>query len=464
MKIPARILIPATAAAGILGSGCVAIPMGTETFRTEYPSYVHATSDPPKQTIDVVPTVVDGDMYHRTANIGLTGTITSEQKQEQRYKAVSVKKQKRLAVGLFPTAAQTKWDRTKGSLTPVNSTLSYVGNGNYSSSGGSYEGASAQRLGTALTSLTLGFVATPISMVAGIFGPYEKDLHYLGSEVVDRSSSSYQEGNLHVTSTSTVHDSKDIDLLCKFPMSDRELIGAWTYHENAMHPHNTFWHGFYAQWVGVHKYCKFFVTDEGEIKRTNPVEPKITKTTRTVPGPYSVLLSLPGIGIQQMADVNAGETTAFFNLVDAANGDSFANGTVRFLPPPGGLAAIRNEDDCKLLELAMEKEWPVTVALPAPRIGTVPQHRSENATSKSPAPRTAPYQISSIEPKDGMLVVRVTVNDASQTFDIDRTVQPEVRRMFREQFATGPDAKHRESVRMAVEDGGKSLVYTVTFE
>lgn len=35
MKHPFAILLPALAAAGILGSGCIAIPMGTETFTTE---------------------------------------------------------------------------------------------------------------------------------------------------------------------------------------------------------------------------------------------------------------------------------------------------------------------------------------------------------------------------------------------------------------------------------------------
>ena len=79
-------------------------------------------------------------------------------------------------------------------------------------------------------------------------------------------------------------------------------------------------------------------------------------------------------------------------------------------------------------------------------------------------PIFVPYEIKAIEPDDNRLVVRVTVNDTSKTFEIDRKVQPEVRRMFREQFATGADAKRRESVRMSVEDGGKSLVYTVTFE
>ena len=58
----------------------------------------------------------------------------------------------------------------------------------------------------------------------------------------------------------------------------------------------------------------------------------------------------------------------------------------------------------------------------------------------------------------------MTVTDTSKTFEIDRKVQPEVRRMFREQFATGGNATRREALRMDLLDGGKALVYTVTFE
>lgn len=466
MKHPFAILLPALAAAGILGSGCVAIPMGTEKFTTEYPADIRPTDAPPAKTYEVNPTVLADDEDHRTVTIGLIGKVTSEQLLAQHYKAVSLDKRKRLAIGLCPQLAQTRMYHPKGALTPVGS-MAYNGDGNYASYNLKTDDnvLTAQKknnqAGAILSLVTLGLVSTPIVTIAEMFGPFEKDEHFLGGNI-DSYSSKLVGQSIYST---TVYDSKDIDLLRKFPKEARDKIGAWTYFENTEHPHHSFWRGFSSiQYFGVYKYCNYFVKDEGELQRTTPAPPRITTQKRIASGPYSVMLSLPALGFSQTASVETERTNATFDLLDVANGDSFANGTVRFLPPPGGLAVIRNEDDRALLELAMEKEWPVTVALPAPRIGTVPQHRSENATSKSPAPRTAPYQISSIEPKDGMLVVRVTVNDASQTFDIDRTVQPEVRRMFREQFATGPDAKRRESVRMAVEDGGKSLVYTVTFE
>ena len=456
------------AAAVLLGSGCVVIPMGSETYRHEYPSDVRPTSAPPTTTCEAQPTVLEGDENRRTAAIGLRGETKIEQPMVQHYKAVSVRKEKRLSVGIFPTAPRrNQFFRPKGSLTPMPSTMFYQGDGKYSTSNTGYPGSGALGGGMALSALTLGVVANPISLLAEIFGPFEKDLHFLGGTKDSESTFTETRGTIRATTTTMTYDSGDIDLLLKFPMAERESIGAWTFHENDAHPHNTFWHGFEAQWVGVCKYCNYFVKDEGEVPRTIPAAPSVEIRKTTVVGPFAVTLSLPSLGFKETVDVEPGKMAATFNLLDAANGDSFANGTVRFLPPAGGLAAIRDEDCRAILELAMEREWPVTVALPAPRLDKVAgagEAKTEGGGAARPA--GAPYQISSIgQTDDGKgLVVRVAVNDPSRTLDIDRAVRPEVRRMFREQFATGENANRRETVRMEVPDGGKTIVYSVTFE
>lgn len=462
------LLLSAALAAAVLGSGCVVIPMGSETYRHEYPSDVRPTSDPPTTTCEVRPTVAEGDENRRTAAIGLCGETKIEQPMAQHHKAVSVRKEKRLSVGIFPTAPRrNRFFRPEGSLTPMPGTMYYQGDGRYSTSNTGYPGSGALGGGMALTALTLGVVANPISLLAELFGPFEKDLHFLGGTKDSESSFTETRGTIRATTTTMTYDSGDIDLLLKFPMPEREAIGAWTFHEDDAHPHNTFWHGFEAQWVGVCKYCNYFVKDEGEVPKTIPAAPRVEIRKTTVAGPFGVALSLPSLGFEQTADVGPGKTAATFYLLDVANGDSFANGTVRFLPPPGGLAAVRDENARAILELAMEKEWPVTVALPAPRLDKVAgagEAKTDGGGSARPA--GAPYQISSIgQTDDGKgLVVRVAVNDLSRTLDIDRAVRPEVRRMFREQFASGENADRRETVRMEVPDGGKAIVYTVTFE
>ena len=307
-----------------------------------------------------------------------------------------------------------------------------------------------------LTYLTLGLVSTPISMVSEIFGPYEKDLHHLGSAEAGKSTQAY---GRTITST-TSYSSTDLDLLRKFPMADREKIGAWTFHEDDAHPHNTFWHGFEAQWIGVYKYCTYVVKDGGISKRTS-VAPKVETSRRTVRGPYTATLSLPTLGYRETVAVEPGKTNAVFRLLDAANGDATAKGTIHYAFPVEGEKAVVNADDREILKLAAKREWPVTVALPAPRAERVADVSPAPAVAKSPAH----YKVKSIErPESGGLIVRVSVDDTAKTFEVDREVQPEIRRMFREQFATGDNANRREKLGMELADGGRTLVYMVVFE
>ena len=450
MKHPFAILLPALAAAGILGSGCIAIPMGTETFTTEYPAEIRPTAEPPTKTYKVEPVVAPGDESNRSVAIGIKGSIITQQPMIQTFKGVEVVKKKRLAIGIAPMMAKDMY-HPEGALTPVSTSMYYAGNGRYSSSNmGITEPCGEMDGGRVLSSLTLGILPTPFGLMAGLFGPYEHDYHFLGGTVENHSS----QLGVNTIHKSTTYNSGDIDLLLKFPMSDRKRIGAWTYHENATHPHNTFWNGFQAQWFGVFKYCNYFVKDMGWIQKTMAAPPAVNTEERVVPGPYSVVLSLPDIGFLDTVQVPAGAQSARFELPKSHNGQAFANGTVRFLPSPDDPDAIRDEAVHSLLDRAAECEWSVMVSLPNGQ-------KDPEAVSN---PIFVPYEIKAIEPGDNRLVVRVTVNDTSKTFEIDRKVQPEVRRMFREQFATGENATRHEELKMDLSDGGKALVYTVTFE
>ena len=461
MKTPLQLLLPALAAA-LLGAGCIAIPCGTEKYSTEYPAEIRPTSEPPIKSYKAEPAIASGDENRLSVAIGIKGEISTQQPMVQTYKGVEVVKKKRFAIGLFPEFAPTSY-QPDGSLTPVDVGMYYTGNGKYSTNNyGTKEPCGAMDAGKFLS--VMGLLSTPFSLLAGIFGPFEHDYHFLGGTLAK--SQSARAGNS--IQSSKTYDSDDIDLLRKFPMSDREKIGAWTYHENATHPQNTFWRGFDIQWFGVYKYCNYFVNDLGTVEKTSPADPKVSTSQQTIAGPYSVVLSLPELGYSQTYDVDDSGTDAKFGLVDIANGDAFANGTVRFLPPPGGLAAVPNDDDRAILELAMERDWPVTVALPAPRLANIADggttEAANDAASNNADDIAPPYQFTSIEPKDEKLVVRVSVTDTSKTLAIDPQVRPEVRRLFREQFATGENAARREKVTMSLVDGGKTLVYTVEFE
>ena len=444
-------------AAALWGAGCVAIPVGGKTYRHEYPSHLANAPEPAKTTYANIGADLDESAQGNVSvAIGLAADITVEQPQVQHYKTVSVEKKKRLAIGLFPSEAQQMF-RPKGSLTPIRSTMYYCGNGEYSTQSHGYAGSSALHGGGALWAISLGIVSTPFSLIAEIFGPFEKDLHFLGG-IAESSSTTHA---VNVTRTSTTYASEDIELLRKFPMSEREDIGAWTYHENDAHPHNTFWHGFEGQWFGVHKYCNYFVKDEGETGRTAPADPKVTTTKDRVHGPYSVTLSLPSLGYVQTLDVPEGETSAVFPLADIANGQAKVDGTISF-SQSGQFPANAGSP----LALAEGREYPVTVSLPKPRLGAIHAAGDGGHPNDASAPQPSPsavYRIVGVERGDaGELVVRIAIEDTSRTFEIDRQVQPELKRMFRDQ-SDHADTSRRELIRWSTEDEGKTLVYTVSF-
>lgn len=432
----------------LLGAGCVAIPAGSETYTTEYPFAIRATWDSPTKQYDPDIAVVDGDKDFHSASIALKGKVTSTQPREQQYKTVTVEKKKRLAIGLAPMLAQRTF-RPKGSLEPVGKLINN-GDGKYGNIA-NYRGrhTSSDEYGNLLSCLTFGLVSTPISMFAEIFGPYEKDSHFLGSLLPQSKGGIYK-----------LCSAEDIDLLLKFPMSEREKIGAWTWHEDDTHPHNSFWHGFEAQWFGVYKYCNYFVKGSSEVSRRASVDPEVTTSSRTVSGPYTATLSIPALGYRETVAVEPGAKEAKFNLLEAANGDATASGTIRYSLPDDVGKSIKNVDDREILKLAAAREWPVTVNLPAPRPERIATPGSAPADAASDA-----YRVASIENLDGGgLVVRVAVKDAAKAQEADRAVQPEIRRMFREQFATGDNANRRENLKKETADGGKTLVYTVVFE
>lgn len=452
MKIPARILIPATAAADILGSGCVAIPMGTETFTTEYPTDIRPTSDAPISICQdcelEAPTLNES---HLLGSFRLVGTFASEQKQEQHYATVTVEKQKRIAFGLFPGNAES-FLQAEGALQPMLG-WEHEGNGTYTTAVVVPNGVDPSSVKAptepVLSINPLGFLNLPYSLLyEPFFGDYGCDSHH------------WRDRNGSFDKT---------NLLGFFPEEKREKIGAWTWKDAAKHEQCRNWSLLsHDAWIGFHKYCSYVVRAGGWSDKRTPAPPKTFIEKHALSGPYSATLTLPSVGYAQTVDVEKGRTSANFNLADAANGERFADGTIHFRPSSGVLDSVQDSNSRAILEKVQGMEFPVSVELPAPRLQQVADaniaEEKNNEYFHNVGDIIAPYQITAIKTTDGKLIVQVSVTDGSKTFEIDHKVQPEVRRMFREQFATGPNASRRESVRMAVEDGGKSLVYTVEFE
>ena len=453
-------------AISVCATGCISIPMGKEEFTTEFPTVVRATWDSPTKEYDVAPEVAPGaDAEGRengVAAVSLSSVVVSTQPQEQHYDRVTLEKRKRLAFGLFPGAAEPFY-RPKTAMEPVGP-MYYIGDGNYRTSPTpSTQGAGALGAGAFFGFYCL--LATPVALLYEPFGPYEHDDHFLGR---------YQNTTFSPRLNSHHYSKEDVDLLLKFSPADRAKIGAWTFHENASHPHNTFWNGFRRMaWVGFDKHCYYLMHDPVKNVRKEPVDPKVTRNEDKVPGPWTATLRLPDEGYEQSVDVGPDANAAVFRLPASRFGRATASGTLRILPPSGGLEAVRGEDKRELLRRASAREWPVSVILPSTAATAAvpfadpaaPLPAPATAAEASPVPDAPSYRIAAVErPASGGLVVRVAIDDASRTFDVDRAVQPDIRRLFRDQFASGPDDTRRESLRWVTEDDGKTLVYTVVFE
>ena len=440
-------------AAALLGSGCIAIPMGKETFTTEYPTDIRATSDAPAivcQDCEVLAQA--SDETHLSASFMLSGTLAIEQPQEQHYATVTVEKQKKMAFGLFPGNAES-FLRPSDALQPMLG-WEYEGNGNYSTAvavprGTDPSSVRAPSEPVLMVNPFAGFLFVPYSLLyVPFFGGYGCDSHH------------WRDGDGSFDKT---------NLIGFFSEEEREQIEAWTWKDADKHKQARNWSlQSHSSWIGFHKYCSYVVRGGGWSEKTTPVSAKKSVEKHILVGPYSATLEFPSLGFSQTVEVEEGRTLADFSLADAANGEPFASGTIRFDPPAGGFAAIHDAKSRSILEMSRGQKLPVTVELPVPRLANIADvgttEEANDAAFRNHDDATPPYQFTSIEPKNGKLVVRVSVRDPSKTLAIDPQVRPEVRRLFREQFATGENAARREKVTMSLVDGGKTLVYTVEFE
>lgn len=360
MKMAMKLLAICACVAAV--GGCVAIPVGKQEFSTEFATDVREAPVPPSKeyapSVSVVP-AADGRI-----GIGVVAKITSIQPQVRHYSRVSVTKRKMLAVGLWARSAPVFF-QPKDAMKPVSLGMVYAGNGRYSDYKGTKDGG-AYVWGDVARTLTLGVLPLPFVFFAGIFGPYEHDWHYTGKTL--HTSAPYGGRGL-VTQT---FDSRDLDLLEKFSPSDRRRIGAWTWRDNAEHPHNTFWNGFslpsFWPLPGCWKYCTYVVHEPVEAERTTPEAPRQSESRHVLRGPYRVFLHIPEADFARTLAVPRGENRALFNLHSAATGQRGAKGSVRILPPSGGLEEAWDDDARAVLELMAGRDFPVTVDLPLPRL------------------------------------------------------------------------------------------------
>ena len=431
-------------------AGCIAIPMGSEEFSTEYPGEIRDADEPAEKTyapFAVFERAVDAA---GVTEIGLVADVTVRQARLQHFETVSLTKTKMFSVGIAPGSAWMVYS-PNDALVPAED-KAYCGGGTYGGGPPLSEPGAAECLwGYWLRVLTLGAVSTPLTFLAELFGPFESDCHYVGRRLAAQDSRGEE-----------LHDRRDILLLEKFSPEDRKRIGAWTWHENDTHRHNTFWRGFSGEIFGVAKYCNYVVHEPEESPRTVPAAAQTGSERRAAVGPYGVFLQIPELGFAQTMGVLRGETRARFNLANIADGRKEARGYIRFLPPSGGMEEAWDDDARAMLGAVQGKEFAVTLQMPPPRLEETPV----------PAPATARpdvsgglYTIIGVQrTATGGLKVRARLADSARAVDADRELRPKVLENFRKKMGPQNGGEARERVKVHTEEGGRVLVYGVEAE
>lgn len=320
---------------GIALSGCVSIPRGDiEKFTTEYPTSIQETDEVLSKSYDLKVSLDESFEGHQRIGIGLAADMTCEKAQVQHYNSITVEKQKIMAIGFWPFLAEPndKSHSPLGSLAGWN----YKGDGKYTN----IEDPRGYIWGSVIT-LPYALLWEPF------FGEYEcKTHHWWGGET----------GNWALW-------------LAKFPEAERNKIGAWTWMDEEKHPQRPAASYFgHVELLGVHRFCKYWVHEPVPSEHTTAAGSKTRRQNKEAVGPYGVFLQIPELGYGKARLVPRGEKMTQFNLMDVANGVERVRARIRFVPPPGGMEEVWDDDTRAMLEQAQGVYFPISFDMPAPRL------------------------------------------------------------------------------------------------
>lgn len=330
-------------------TGCIAIPVGKEErFTAEYfePETIK------ESTTTYEPFVSVNNENDNEIKIGLSANVTIENRIEQKKKSVSVVKQKKIAFGLFPYMAEGT-DRPKPSK---NSMAPLWGYKSYSSASDSYKSYPYYGDGE----IYLHLLGSVYGIFFSLFDSYECSHHYA---IIERDIRGQTIGAGNKGLEERIVFGEKTHLLEKFSKSDREKMRIWISSDQKEHPHNSYPYLrllAHRALLGFFKFCTVEIEDPIVVETIqHPAE--ISKKEINVSGPYYVKLKIPGMDLQVIKQVNAGETSVSFDLPVGAEKSS-QNGVVSFSKLK--LDLMEEGDEKSILEKALEKEFPISLNLP----------------------------------------------------------------------------------------------------
>ncbi len=456
------------------GTGCVAVNVGKpEVYR--HTETRRETAARPARTV----VASAGGRQWQTgerAVVGISAELRDEYPRTRWEETVTVRRQKRLGIGLFPGAAEAylmprgalksgmglfrEWDREEPEY------CAYYGQTEWDY-GVLYVGNSILMLGLSTA------IGTVNSLLVQPFADWPCHHDLVDGENLRKGVRIQGHGPFADAS-----GSPKIQALGRFTPGERRKMGVRTCWD-PMLKDDDLGPAVGLGWThmglaGCHKHLAVFVDpvktgpreDDGAETRTRRVD---------VPGPYLAELSIPALGFKRVQRVEGGSTRAEFAL-PAGPRECIAEAVARFRPDPAGGAA--DAEARMVLEQVAGKAYRFDVALragaptppksePPPSSTSVPPH-SLPPPPVLPAPPSradgALWEVTGIRrTAGGRYEVRVAIADRSKTFDIGWAVETEVRGIIREDFVnrhpgTGIQYVHGV-VDWETEENGAVLVY-----
>lgn len=467
-----------------LESGCVAMNVGRPEVFTHTDEILETSEQPVRTGVDGVQVRLEqrGDR----ASVRLVADLRDEFRKTRRTETAVVKKQKRLAVGLFPGAAENflmpdgalvsgVLMSTAGSTAsnPVPHVL-YDGP-DLMTGGGAYVGAGVfSVVCVPLTVITWPF-GTLQNLLFEPFASWECKHDFL--DTANMKTGLYNEGTGRYIDVSR---SPKLQQLMKFPEAERKRMGIRTcfdldgarYHSIIDIMTGNLGH---FGIVGIHKYLAVFIDPPA---RGEPEDAGTEVRTRQseVQGPYVVEMAIPATGYRHAVRVGAGGTGAVFALPHAArDGVATARVAIRRDAADGAVSVETAEALAKTLGKIYSFDVELKAAAPSSSPGArevAPPPPSPSRETPAPTmtvepaagPARSMYEIVGIRRNaEGRYEVRVKVADRARTFDIGTALEPDVKKMIREDYANrhpGTGIQYvREIVEWETEEEGRVLVY-----
>ena len=427
--------------APLFGTGCIAITVGKPESISKTTPVIETASSPTSSTVQSVqPLIAKQD---DALIVKLDATIRDEYPRTKHDETVTIRKKKKLSIGLFPAGAAAF-------LRPDDAMYT-----DYLSNKGRFIGMNFIAAVTFGTLWVFGTVDTLFCEPFCDFSPVYTQ---------DDCKNQFPIGT-HISIGPKAKAAMGI------PKAERQKIGFYTSDDSATISGRSL-----GMWglVGCFKYPLFYV-DVTE-SPTVPYTPEIKTRHSAVRGPYEVTLEIPALPYRETQRVPSTATEAKFPVPTVpydCNADvkvSFREVSQTF-GTPGDISR-------QALAKARGQRFSLDVALDATRGQAVAARQSTPGQPQTAVVQSQPAGIAtvpqipakpydSIQKKnreDGTIEIRIKVLDTSRTFDIDRMVQPTIREIFRQEFRDNnpdcPESEIRETSKWETARDGREMVYT----